>query len=335
MTTASSNRFDRLFEPVQIGPVTAPNRFYQVPHCNGLGYRRPKDLAAMRAMKAEGGWGVICTEDTEIHHTSDQTPYIEGRLWSDKDIPGIRLMTDAVHEHGSLAGVELAYWGLSATNYTSRVPAMSPRSMSIWGGSGLEPGQSRRMDKSDIRNVRRWHREAALRSREAGFDIIYVYAESIFWSFIYPEHNDRTDEYGGSLENRIRLFREVIEDTKAAVGDTCAVAVRLALEKMPSTDGIAGRGEAYDMVGMLAELPDLWDINLSGWRHDSASSRFAKEGHQEPYVKFVKELTTKPVVGVGRFTSPETMLSLVERGIVDFIGAARPSIADPFLPKKI
>jgi dimethylamine/trimethylamine dehydrogenase len=86
---------------------------------------------------------------------------------------------------------------------------------------------------------------------------------------------------------------------------------------------------------MLAELPDLWDVNISGWSNDSQTSRFAKEGYQEEYTRFVKSLTTKPVVGVGRFTSPDTMVSQIKRGVMDFIGAARPSIADPFLPKKL
>ncbi len=89
--------YDILFEPVQIGPVTAPNRFYQVPHCNGFGHRMPRGLAAMRGIKAEGGWGVVCTEEVEIHHSSDLSPYFEGRLWSDDDIPGLALMAEAVH----------------------------------------------------------------------------------------------------------------------------------------------------------------------------------------------------------------------------------------------
>ncbi len=332
---AFDEQFDILFEPVQIGAVTAPNRFYQVPHCNGLGHRMPQALAAMRGMKAEGGWGVVCTEDTEIHHSSDQTPYFEGRLWDDGDLPAHRLMTDAVHAHGALAGIELAYWGLSATNYYSRVPVMAPRSMSIWGGSGLVPAQSRRMDTEDIRNLRRWHREAAIRAKKAGYDIVYVYGESILWDFLARYSNDRADEYGGSLENRARLFRELIEDTKEAVGESCAVAVRMSFDKLPRDGGISSQGEGYDLVAMLAEMPDLWDVKLNGWAEDSATSRFEKEGHQEPFISFVKKLTSKPVVGVGRFTSPQTMVSLIKRGIVDFIGAARPSIADPFLPKKI
>src|SRR5690606_2820396 len=84
-----------------------------------------------------------------------------------------------------------------------------------------------------------------------------------------------------------------------------------------------------------AELPDLWDVNISSFRNDAPTSRFAKEGAQEDYVAFVKSVTTRPVVGVGRFTSPDTMVSQIRRGILDMIGAARPSIADPFLPRKI
>jgi dimethylamine/trimethylamine dehydrogenase len=333
-----TNSYDILFTPLQIGPVTAPNRFYQAPHCNGFGHRMPQGMAAMRGMKAEGGWGVVCTEETEIHHSSDIAPSIEGRLWDDDDIPAWQLMTEAVHRYGALAGIELAYNGIDAMNFYSRVPPLAPRSMGTLGASGYEPVQTRRMDKEDIRNVRRWHRAAALRAKRAGFDIVYCYAGhgmTAAMQFIVKRHNDRTDEYGGSLENRVRFFRELIEDTKEAVGDTCAVAVRFAVDELLGDDGLTHQGEGHDVVAMLAELPDLWDVNLSNWNNDSATSRFAKEGHQEKYISFVKKLTTKPVVGVGRYTSPESMVSAIQRGVLDLIGAARPSIADPFLPNKI
>ena len=100
-------RYDILFEPVKIGPVTAKNRFFQVPHCTGMGYLRPKTLAAMRGVKAEGGWGVICTEYNSIHPTSDDAPGVHATLWDDSDIRANRLMTDKVHEHNALAGAEL------------------------------------------------------------------------------------------------------------------------------------------------------------------------------------------------------------------------------------
>ena len=328
-------RFSILFEPVKIGPVVAPNRFYQVPHCNGMGYRMPRAHAEMRRIKAEGGWGVVCTEEVEIHHSSDLAPNIEGRLWNDEDIPALALMVDVVHQHGALAGIELTYGGHHASNLYSRVPGLGPRSMGV---TDFHPGQTRRIDKEDIHDIRRWHRAAALRAKRAGFDIIYCYAAhnlSLAMHFLLRRYNDRSDEYGGSLENRVRFLKELIEDTKDAVGDTCAVAVRLAVDELLGEDGIRCQGEGHDIVAMLAELPDLWDVNISGWSNDSATARFKQEGFQESYVDFVKTLTSKPVVAVGRYTTPDAMLSVIRRGIADLIGAARPSIADPFLPNKI
>ena len=111
--------------------------------------------------------------------------------------------------------------------------------------------------------------------------------------------------------------------------------MRFAVDELLGAKGITSENEGREVVEMLSEFPDLWDVNISEWENDSATSRFEKEGYQEPYIDFVKSLTTKPVVGVGRYTSPDTMVSLIKRGVMDMIGAARPSIADPFLPKKI
>ena len=329
-------RYDILFEPVKIGPLIAKNRFYQVPHCNGMGYARPRSHAAMRGVKAEGGWAVVSTEEVEIHPTSDISPYIEGRLWDDQDIPALALLTRAIHKYGALAAIELVHAGMNAANLYSREVALAPSH--IANPASYAPAQARAMTKADIRAYRRWHRDAALRARRAGFNIIYVYAGhslSLPMHFLQSRHNRRTDEYGGSLVNRSRLLRELIEDTKDAVGADCAVAVRFAVDEVRGEDGISSKAEGREVVEMLAELPDLWDVNVSDWANDSRTSRFAPEGFQEEFVRFVKTVTTKPVVGVGRFTSPDTMVSQIRRGVLDFIGAARPSIADPFLPKKI
>ncbi len=328
-------RYDILFEPVRIGPVTSRNRFYQVPHCNGMGHFRPHALVAMRGIKAEGGWAVVCTEEVEIHPSSANDPAVEGRLWDDGDIPALAKMAEAVHEYGSLAGIELVHGGHSSANLYTRLPPLAPGSMSV---NSYHPVQARSMDKSDLRDLREWHRAAVLRAIQAGFDIVYVYAGhslALPMHFLSRKFNRRSDEYGGSLENRARLLRELIEDTKDVAGDRCAVAVRLALDELLGPEGITAENEGREVIEMLAELPDLWDVNISDWANDSATSRFEGENYQEKYTGFIKSLTSKPVVGVGRFTSPDTMVSLIKRGILDMIGAARPSIADPFLPKKI
>jgi dimethylamine/trimethylamine dehydrogenase len=330
------NPYNRLFEPVKIGPVVTKNRFYQVPHCCGMGHQRPQAHAAMRALKAKGGWGVVSTEETEIHPSSDLSPYVEQRIWDKRDIPALRLMTEAVHEHGALAAIELAHNGNHAANLYSRLPAISPVSQSI---DLIYPKQTTRMSKKDIAEFRAWHRRAAINAKAAGFDIIYVYAGhgmTLTQEFLLPEINNRTDEYGGSIENRVRLTRELLEETKDAVGDTCAVAFRFAVDELKGKDGMQFFEEGRAVVEMLAEIPDLWDVNVSDWANDSQTSRFEpNEGYQIPYVEFVKSITTKPVVGVGRLTSPDLMVSLIDRGALDLIGAARPSIADPYLPNKI
>ena len=332
----SNNPYAKLFEPVKIGPVTAKNRFYQVPHCCGLGHSRPQSHAMMRGIKAEGGWAVVSTEETEIHPSTDLSPYVENRIWDDADIPALKLMTDAVHAHGALAAIELAHNGFCAQNSLTRIPPIAPTAMTV---PAIVPTQAREMSIDDIHALRQWHRAAAIRAKQAGFDIIYVYAGhqlTITQHFLLPRLNQRKDKYGGSLENRVRLTRELLEDTKEAVGDRCAVAFRFAVDELMGEAGLSCEREGKAVVEMLAEIPDLWDVNVSDWSNDSATSRFEPEqGYQQEYVKFVKQVTSKPVVGVGRFTSADAMLSQVNQGILDLIGAARPSIADPFLPEKI
>ena len=331
---ARDPRYDILFEPVRLGPVTTKNRFYQVPHCTGMGWVRPRTLAEMRGVKAEGGWGVVNTEYCSIHPASDDQLHISATLWDDTDVRNHRLMTDKVHAHGALAGAELWFSGSRSANIGTRLVSMDV--VSRPNGVG-HPFQSRAMDKEDIRNFRRWHRNAALRAKAAEFDIVYVYATHgyLLSHFLDPETNTRSDEYGGTLENRTRLIRELIAETKDAVGDRCAVAVRFAADAEVGEDGQPILGERQEMFAMMADMPDLWDINIADYSLEMGASRFVKEGALEPYMHWVRSVTTKPVVTVGRFTSPDTMVRWVKSGLTDLIGAARPSIADPFIPKKI
>ena len=329
-------RYDVLFEAVPIGPVVARNRFFQVPHCNGMGYRDVTAHAEMRAVKAEGGWAVVCTEQAEIHHSSEITPFIEARIWDEQDIPALARLTERVHHFGALAGIELAYNGMNGSNLASRVAPMGPVHLPV-ATFTADPVQARAMTGKDIANLRRWHRQAVDRSLRAGFDLVYVYAGHALGGihhFLSPRYNQRTDEYGGSIENRMRLLREILEDTVEAVDGRAAVACRITIDELLGPGGIS-REDIEAVLGALGETPDLWDFVLGSWEDDSVTSRFGPEGAQESYVAGLRALTSKPVVGVGRFTSPDTMLRMVRQGLLDFIGAARPSIADPFLPRKI
>ena len=328
------SRHALLFEPVQIGPVTARNRFFAVAHSAGMGYAQPHASAALRAMKAEGGWSVVCTGVTEIDPSSDMMGHQNDRLWDAHDVACHRLATDGDPPPRRARRGRAAHLGLGARNLYSRVPVLGPGSLKCT--SAYVPVQSHAMSLSDIAAFRRSHREAVARALEAGYDIVYVYAahdRALPLHFLSRRHQPAR-----------RCLRRIGRQPHAPAAradrghcDVCAgraaVAVRFAVHDFGG--GIDRDEEGRAVLEALGELPDLWDVNVSPWSHDSSTARFDDEGWQEPWVAFVKSLTTKPVVGVGRFTSPDAMVSQVRRKVLDFIGAARPSIADPFLPEKI
>jgi dimethylamine/trimethylamine dehydrogenase len=329
-------RYDVLFEPVKIGPLAAKNRFYQVPHCNGGGYRDPSAAAAMRGIKAEGGWGVIFTEQCEMHQTSEITPFIELRLWEDKDIPALRRMSEAMKTHGALAGIQLAYSGVNGPNFYTREVPLAPTALPIRTFTN-DPVSARALTTKEIGDLRRWFVNAAKRSKLAGFDLICLYGAhgfGIFQHFLSRATNQRSDEYGGSLENRSRFVREVVADMRDAVGDTMGITLRVSLDETIGELGFSN-AEVRDFIEMNRNLPDLWDLAHGTWEDCSGTSRFKEEAAQAELVRGIRELSSRPVVGVGRFTSPDVMVKQIKTGVLDLIGCARPSIADPFLPKKV
>ena len=243
-------------------------------------------------------------------------------------------MCDAAHAHGALAGVELSHSGAHGENGETRLPPPAPSQITS-DYSNITP---KAMEQVDIdRIVSDWV-AAAVRSRDAGFDIVYVYGghSYLLGQMLSPFYNQRTDAYGGSLENRARMWIETLQAVRDAVGSDCAIACRMAV----SAAGGPGveLDEGLEFVRMADHLVDLWDVHIGSileWSKDSGASRFFTEGWQLEWTGHVREATRKPIVGVGRLTTPERMAEIIESGVWDLIGAARPNIADPFLPEKI
>jgi dimethylamine/trimethylamine dehydrogenase len=328
-------RHDILFEPVRIGPNTLRNRFYAVPHCTGFGSEKPGSQARFRGMKAEGGWAAVCTEEALVSPDSDFWPVISTRIWDDDDLRNLSLMCEEAHRHGALAGIELTHGGAHARALEARVPAVAPSQLA----SDYDPfAVPKAMEPEDIRRVQSDWVQAAVRARQAGFDIVYVYGGHSYLplQFLSTYYNKRDDAYGGSLENRARFWLETLELVREAVGDECAIAVRFCVEAL----GPAGveLDEGLGFVTLADHLVDLWDVNVGSiteWSKDSGVSRFFAEGYQLEWTGRVREVTDKPIVGVGRLTNPDRMAEIIRSGAWDLIGGARPSISDPFLPKKI
>ena len=332
---ARDPRHDVLFEPLRIGPKTLRNRFYQVPHCTGFGSDKPWSQARHRAVKAEGGWAAVNTEYCAISAESDETPYVSARMWDERDVHVLAATAEEAHRHGALAGIELSHTGAHGENSESRLAAAAPSQIASDFAPGLVP---RAMTKRDIRRVQADWVRAAQQSRTAGFDIVYVYGAHTYLpgQFLSPDYNRRSDAYGGTLENRARFWLETLEQVRSAIGDDCAIACRVAVDRL----GALGVDieEGLEFVHMADHLVDLWDVtvgSIAEWSKDSGPSRFFAEGWQFDSTSRVREATTKPIVGVSRLTDPDLMAEIVRSGAWDLIGAARPSIADPFLPRKI
>jgi dimethylamine/trimethylamine dehydrogenase len=339
---ARDPRHDILFEPVQIGCRTLRNRFYQSPHCTSFGAELPGAQAGIRAMKAEGGWAAVNTEFCSIHPSSDSRPLVSARLWDDDDARNLGRMAERAHEHGALAGVELWHGGCVAGNLESRLPA---RSVSQLTDESLYSTSCYELDKAGIREIQGWYVAAAGRARDVGFDIINIEGAecgALTQHFLMSKFNRRTDEYGGSVANRARFWLEVTEQVREAVGDACAVTMRVCVDTLNDNPlGIRAAEEAYELIELGDHLVDFWDLQAGGyvaaeWAGDDAvASRFAGEFSHRKYIEAVRGATRKPIAAVGRFTNPDTMAEAVRSGVIEIVAAARPSIADPFLPQKI
>lgn len=324
-----------LFEPLKVGPKTLRNRFYQVPHGPGYGSEKPRVRARYAATQAEGGWAVVSTGICPVGPDGDITPIHTERLWDADDVRRLSVFTEEAHAFGALAAVELGHGGADASSREPRWPLIAPSQLA----SDVHPMRvPKAMELSDIRRVQREWVAAAERARAADFDIVYVYGGHTHLpsQFLSPFYNRRTDQYGGSLRNRARFWLELLEMVRGAVGDECAIASRHSI----TTEGPVGVGleEALEFVTMADHLVDLWDVNIgtmAAWSLDSAPSRFMTPGHELQWTRQVQAVSRKPVVAVGRLTDPDEMARIIRSGDLSLIGAARPSIADPFLPRKV
>ena len=261
-------------------------------------------------------------------------------LWDDADIINHRAMIDAVHRWGALAGVELFYAGGLGDNLGTRYASTAMHQFA--SRPGCPSSYTYEAEAADLRRIVQMHGEAAARAVDAGFDIVYLHGThgALPVQVLSRHFNRRTDGYGGSFENRARLWVEILEAMRQAAKGSCASRQRFSIDQLSGPQGIeaADEGLAFVELCHALGLVDLWDVNISSlqeWGEDAGPSRFYKTNHQAPWTREVKKVAKVPVVDVGRFTDPDEMVRVLRSGQCDIIGCARPSIADPWLPRKI
>src|SRR6202453_1244859 len=252
-------------------------------------------------------------------------------------------MCDIAHLHGSLAGIQLWYSGGNAPGLESREFGRSP---SQW----LSPIFATRsvygceMDELDITTVLNMFVRAGQGAEAAGFDLLEVSAgdDTLPIQFLEPRFNRRTDGYGGSFANRSRFFVELLQALKRQLGDRCGITTRFEMDTLHGPEGVEAHEDGVRLLELLRRegVVDAVALKIGDyaeWGEDAGVSRFRKSGWMTPFIKQGKSVLGPniPVVGNGRLTNPDDMVALIRGGVLDIIGAARPSIADPFLPTKI
>jgi 2,4-dienoyl-CoA reductase-like NADH-dependent reductase (Old Yellow Enzyme family) len=329
-----------LFTPKAFGTLTLPNRIVRsaTAECMaGDDGRLTEKIFPFYRELAEGGTGLIVTGHMYVHPTGKAHPEMTG-IHTDKMLPGLTRLVDTVHQAGGLIAAQINHAGIK--NDAESLPeAVGPSSL-----SAEEPyvsRDSRAFTTEEIEALIEAFAQAARRAQQAGFDAVQIHAAHGYLNsqFLSPLTNRRTDEWGGSFENRLRFLREVVAAVRAEVGSDYPLFTKLGM-----MDGVEGGNTLEDGAHIVAELAGMGldAIELSGGIGGKKINSIAKgirdEGREAYFIDFArtaKQVTDLPVILVGGFRSRPVMERVLATGDADFISMARPLINDPYFPNKL
>src|SRR3954454_5306074 len=319
-----------LWSPLAIGPITTRNRIVFSAHLTNYARdgRPTAQHAAYYAARAAGGAGLIITEEHSVHPTD--WPYEKMIHGFHDDVgPGYRRITDAVHAHGVPIFAQITHNGGKSSSMYTRLP--------VWGPSPVPDPLFREVpkaiDRGEIAEVVAGYADVAARCKLGGFDGIELQCShsSIVRGFLSRATNHRTDEYGGSLENRARLLHQIVEAVREAIGRDLALGVRLCgdelIEHGITIDETVEVAQAVEDQGLVDYINTSIDVATASLFMIEASMHIPPE-----YALFIPSALRKavvlPVVGVGRFKDPLQAERALAQGHADLIGVVRGQIAD-------
>ncbi|MGA6926410.1 MAG: FAD-dependent oxidoreductase [Desulfosarcina sp.] len=324
---------NHLFSPIRIGRMTAKNRLLMSAMSINFGVDENNyvtdQLTGYLAARARGGAGMILVGGCGVHPTGLDLPYLPA-LWDDGCIPALKKMVAAVKAYDTCFGVQLLHGGRQACQDCKVAPSPIP-------APAVVKGVPKELTVAEIADLVAAFGDAARRCREAGFDFVEVHGAHgyLINQFLSPNANHRQDRYGGSFENRIRFFLELLADIRAKAGADFPVGLRINGE-----DYIEGGWTLSDAL----RLAPILEQNGADYLHVSAGvygstqltipSMYVEHGCFVHLAEAVKGVVTIPVVGVGRIKSPELADRILKEGRADVVAMGRALIADPMLPNK-
>jgi mycofactocin system FadH/OYE family oxidoreductase 2 len=331
--------YPHLCSPLRIGSVTVRNRIMQTAHVklfshDAVDSQRNVDYQVERA---KGGAGLLITGNRVVHPTSTtgfprvSYAYLRDALEAD------RRLTDAVHEHGAVIFAQLNHFGLNASSDSADDYRV------LWGPSAVKSpayGETPKvMEREDIEEVVDWWARSAELSREGGFDgtEVHISHSYLLHQFLSPLYNKRTDEYGGSFENRLRFAREVFAEVRRRVGEDWVVGIRISL-----TDFIPGALTVEDAIRVAQtfereEQLDYVNVTAAGYHNIFMAIQPSDEpdGYLVDLTAQVKAGVGVPVFTVGGIKDPALAEEILANGKADMVAMTRAQIADPEFANKV
>jgi 2,4-dienoyl-CoA reductase-like NADH-dependent reductase (Old Yellow Enzyme family) len=335
-TVMRRQNMSKLFETTTIKNLILPNRFVRSATWEGLAAddgavtQRLIDVAVRLAL---GGVGLIISGHAYISREGQAGLWQLG-VYSDELIPGLTEMTKAVHQRGGKIAMQLAHAGSKAASHLSGLDPIGPSTAEI-GGSHI----GKEMNKKDIEKVIQAFAAAALRAKRAGFDAIQIHGAHgyLVSQFLSPYFNRRTDEYGGSIQNRTRFVVELLEAVRKAVGSEFPVFIKLNSEDfLPNgltVDEMISASEILEKAGMDS-IEMSGGTFLSGKNYPSRQGKPGQGEHEAYYeaaARRCKKALKIPLMLVGGLRTFETAERLVLENVADYIAMCRPFIREPEL----
>lgn len=329
-------KFPTMFSPVQIGTVTVPNRFVVPPMGNNLantdGTLSDRSLSYYQA-RAKGGFGLITIESTVVYREAKGGPR-KPCLFSDDTVESFRRVADACHAYGAKVSIQLQHAGPEGNSALTGYPLKAASAMPASAGREIPEVVS----NEEVYRIIECYGDAARRAQQAGIDMVEVHCAHgyLVSTFISQRTNNRTDEFGGCFENRMRLPRLIIENIRRKTGGNLPILCRI-----NACDEVEGGQSVQDAAAVAAYLEqecgvDALHVTRAVHLHDEFmwAPGVTHGGFNADLVTEIKRAVSVPVIAVGRFTEPQYAELLVKQGRADLIAFGRQSIADPELPAK-
>ena len=330
------NTYEHLFTPIKIGNTTVKNRIFMPPLSTNLADKGYVTDALVKhyAARAKGGVGLIVTEVTTVEPTYTYLPG-DMSIYDDSYIPGWKKLVDAVHQYDTKILSQLFHPAYMAFPIPGTPQLIAPSNV----GPYYAKSAPREVTKEELKVIVKQFGEAALRFKKAGGDGVEIqaaHAHGLLGGFLTPLYNKRTDEYGGTLENRMRFTLECIEAIKKNVPDTMPVLVKFTPHQR--VEGFRTIDEGIEMAKILEKAGvDALHVDTGCYEEwfQAITTVYSKEGYKLDVQKAIKDIVSVPVLGDGNLKDPEVAKKAVEDGILDYVGLAHQMLADPYWPKKV